>query len=76
MLPEVFNLQLTCLLAPGMPSLGNISTVHSIHSFVQAIFVFLLLPVITSLRGMQLSELPHYLLDGKCSLRPHNAHGF
>ena len=30
----------------------------------QALFVLLLLPVITSLRGIDLSQLPNYLMDG------------
>ena len=35
-----------------------------IRSEPQALFVFLLLPVITSLRGIELSQLPGYLADG------------
>ena len=43
----------------------DIFVVNSFGSGAQAIGVLLLLPVLTSLRGLSLSELPQYVGDGK-----------
>lgn len=42
----------------------DLFVVNSYASLSQAAFVFVLLPVITSLRGLQVSELPEYLANG------------
>ena len=43
----------------------DLFVVNSYGSAAQALFVLLLLPVISSLRGISLSELPNYLKEGK-----------
>lgn len=42
----------------------DIFVVNSFGSGAQAVGVLLLLPVLTSLRGLSLSELPQYVGDG------------
>ncbi len=46
----------------------DIFVVNSFGSGAQAVGVLLLLPVLTSLRGLSLSELPQYVGDGKACL--------
>ena len=43
----------------------DLFVVNTFGSAYQALFVFLLLPVLTTLRGISLSDLPTYLSDGK-----------
>ncbi len=43
----------------------DIFVVNSFGSGAQAVGVLLLLPVLTSLRGLSLSELPQYVGDGE-----------
>lgn len=45
----------------------DIFVVNSFGSGAQAVGVLLLLPVLTSLRGLSLSELPQYVGDGRLS---------
>ena len=42
----------------------DIFVVNSFGSAAQAVFVFLLLPVLSRLRGISLSQLPAYLKQG------------
>ena len=46
----------------------DIFVVNSFGSGAQAVGVLLLLPVLTSLRGLSLSELPQYVGDGMCQI--------
>jgi hypothetical protein len=43
----------------------DLFVVNSIGSLGQSFFVFLLLPIMTALRGMSLTELPGYLAQGE-----------
>ena len=43
----------------------DLFVVNSFGSAAQALFVFLLLPVMSSLKGIPLSQLPAYLKEGK-----------
>ena len=43
----------------------DLFVVNSYGSAAQALFVLLLLPVISSMRGISLSQLPNYLKEGK-----------
>ena len=44
----------------------DLFVVNSIGSLGQSLFVFLLLPIMTALRGMSLADLPGYLAQGEC----------
>ena len=48
----------------------DIFVVNSFGSGAQAVGVLLLLPVLTSLRGLSLSELPQYVGDGELLYLP------
>ena len=43
----------------------DLFVVNSIGSLGQSFFVFLLLPIMTALRGMSITELPGYLAQGE-----------
>ena len=43
----------------------DLFVVNSYGSAAQALFIFLLLPVVSSLRGISLSQLPSYLNEGE-----------
>lgn len=43
----------------------DLFVVNSFGSAAQALFIFLLLPVISSLRGISISQLPGYLKEGE-----------
>ena len=45
----------------------DLFVVNSFGSLAQGLFVFLLLPAMTALRGMSVRELPGYLAQGVCS---------
>lgn len=44
----------------------DLFVVNSAGSLAQGVFVFLLLPCMTALRGMSLADLPNYLVQGGC----------
>lgn len=43
----------------------DLFVVNSVGSLAQALFVFLMLPLLTAARGMQAADLPAYLADGE-----------
>ena len=48
----------------------DLFVVNSVGSLAQCAFVFLLLPAMTSLRGLTLAQLPGYLADGAAARGP------
>lgn len=47
----------------------DLFVVNSVGSLAQALFVFLMLPLLTAARGMQAADLPAYLADGWACFR-------
>lgn len=54
----------------------DLFAVNSFGSAAQAVFVLLLLPVLSSLRGIPIAELPSYLQEGKYSSLKYHFHWF